>query len=214
MDKKSFSKTRQEPSQVHGTLFLIAGSPLLQESCEDAVRTLEQPFLKANMTLKLCQGLPSRSGSSSVLTEVEEHALVEEAYGLVPSVGTRIIVTERGLYNNWFSHWYSAYSTALISVFEWEKIAPQLALSSFIGYELLLHGLRSINRVYEPGSLLHRESKGCLFDFCPDKKSIMLKLQSGVLCRPCRGHLRQLALNDNAIGAVFEEVRTLALSSL
>lgn len=205
---------RSEPSQVHGTLFLIPGSALLQEPCEDAVRTLEQPFLQGKMTLKLCQALPVRAGSASVLTEADEHALVEEAYSLVPSVGTRIIVTEKGLYNNWFSHWYSAYDTALISVFEWEKIAPQLALSSFIGYELLLHGLRSVNRVYEPGKLLHRESKGCLFDFCPDKKSIILKLQSGVVCRPCRGTLKQLGLNDGAVKVIFESVRTLALHSL
>lgn len=199
---------------MHGTLFLIPGSSLLQESSEEAVRTLEQPFQQANMTLKLCQALPDRSGGSSVLTEAEEHALVEEAYGLAPSVGTRLIVTEQGLYNNWFSHWYSAYNTALVSVFEWDKIAPQLTLASFIGYELLLHGLRSVNRVYEPGNFLHRESKGCLFDFCPDKKSIMLKLQSGVLCQPCRRGLMQLGLNDKAVGMVFEKVRTLALSSL
>lgn len=213
MDKKTFFKNRVEAAHNHGTVSLIPGSPRLQESCEEAVRALEMPFRQANIRLKLLPALPPRTIESPLLPQESAEDMVEEAYSLAPSVGARVIVTEQGLSNFWFSHWYSAYNTALISVFQWDKIAPEVSVASFIGYELLLHGLRTVNRVYEPSMLLHQENKGCLFDFCIDKKSILLKLQSGVVCEPCTQGLNRMGLNSLSVRSVFVRVRSLALSA-
>ena len=214
MDKKSrFFAEGFGGSQDHGTLNLIPTSPELQKPCEEAVKALEQSFRQAGMTLKLCEALPLKGGEPSVLTEEDEHCFVEEAYQLRPSVGARFIVTNCGLYNYWFSHWYSGFSTALISIYDWDRIAPNLKVSSFIGYELLLHGLRTIYPAYQPELYLHKESKGCLFDYCQDKTQVILKLQSGILCSVCAERFNEKGINERPVRVVFESVRSLALSS-
>jgi hypothetical protein len=113
-----------------------------------------------------------------------------------------LVFTTRPFSNNWFSHWHPRWRVALVSLAGWDGTS-RLPVDAFLAYELVLHGLRLLGDAWAPESLLHDETRGCLFDACIHRADIELKLQAGDLCPSCRQSLA-------AAGAPLDRVESLA----
>lgn len=205
-----FSKLgRTQTAHTHGALTLIPGSRAALGPVRAAARALTDSLAGSNLALSLTGPLPEHGSAPRVLTPAEERWMVQEVRELAPIDGVKLVVTEHGLHNNWFSHWYEAEQLAVASLYDWKRTSP-LPASAFVAYELVLHGLRGLNPGYMPEHLLHDEARDCLFDFCRKKAGITPKLRFGGICRPCRLGLGQIGIPAAPILDVLADVRALA----
>ena len=158
--------------------------------------------------------VPVSSGgrTESVLDPEAELRRIERAARIAKGrVG--IVLTDRRLADNWFSHWHEAQRTAVISTAGWTTDTTVPA-EAFAAYELVLHGLRRLGGGWVPEDLAHPHTNGCLFDFCRRRKDVDAKLHLGEICSPCQGRLSAegfdvlLALElAGLVGEIAEGVR-------
>jgi len=144
-----------------------------------------------------------------VLSREDEVRLVQQACTLGPSAKLRMILTPSGLADRWFLHAHDAAATSIVSLCDWAQISS-LPAAAFVACELVLHGLYLTARC-DPRPLMHEETRGCLFDFCGDKRAIDAKLRSGDICAACRAALTRHGVQVDAILGVLQVVRQLAL---
>jgi len=132
----------------------------------------------------------SRGGRTPRVLEPEAERRRVERAGRFAQGRVGIVVTDRRLADNWFSHWHEADRTAVVSTAGWatDTTAPPEA---FAAYELLLHGLRTLGKGWVPEELAHAHSNGCLFDFCKTRREVDAKLHVGEICRTCRRRLEE-----------------------
>jgi len=209
MFSKKFGQHRS--GHQHGTVTLIPGSGKVVEVIEAAALALAGPFADARIALETLPGLPPHSTKAALLTQFEERQLVREAKELAPSDEIRIVFTEQGLYNHWFSHWHSAQRTAIVSLHNWSCFSS-LRVTSFVAYESLLHGLRAVNDRYSPTRFWHEDSRACVFDFCAHKHGIDRKLQAGEMCRICTAALEEIGIRAGTLAPSLSTIRGLALA--
>jgi len=128
----------------------------------------------------------------------------------LPAASVRVVVADCAFEDNWFSHWDRDTSTALVSLAGWHDVSS-ISPVAFIAYELVRYGLRVFNPAYDPESLAHEETRGCMFDFCGTKHDIDLKLQTGGLCSPCRNALDDAGIDHERVLRLLDLVRELAV---
>ncbi len=201
---------RRRIAHTHATLTLVPGSRATLAPVQAAAHALTESLASANIGLRLTGPLPAHSEAPRVLTRDEERWMIQEVRGMSSSDGVSLVVTEHGLYNHRFSHWYEGQQLAVASLYDWSRISS-LPASAFVAYELVLHGLRGLNAGYMPEHLLHEEARGCLFDFCRQKHEISAKLERGAICAPCRITLSEIGIPAEPVLGVLADVRSLAL---
>ena len=81
---------------------------------------------------------------------------------------------------------------------------------AFAAYEIVLHALRLLGPSYAPETLMHDETRGCLFDFCESRTDVEAKLSAGRLCVPCRQALADAGIPGDRVLNLVNAVRLLA----
>ncbi len=139
----------------------------------------------------LKEGLPALAVGLSLLTmklspgtlsPEDERALTAAAARQGASVN--VVFVEQALQDGWFSHWHAQERAAVISLAGLDQLTSVRA-EAFVAYEVLLYGISALSADYEPRTLLHPETRACLFDLCQNKAEVGLKLQAGHLCAGC-----------------------------
>jgi len=120
-----------------------------------------------------------------------------------------LLVTSRPLEGNRFSSWHTTPRGAVVSLAGTpaETSAPAEA---FLAYEVVLHGMRLYSEEWNPDTLMHRETRGCIFDFCQVRSDIDVKLHAASLCHECRERLRRSRIDTGVVDALLSVVRDLA----
>lgn len=90
-------------------------------------------------------------------------------------------LVNRSIEKNYFSCTYSRHACAVISCCDVEALIAPFSLVQFIARELARHTVA----LFE-GHQWHREPRKCPFDFCGDKRDIVISLGSSTLCDACR----------------------------
>ena len=97
--------------------------------------------------------------------------------------------------NNYFSEVDPQYQSALISIDQSEVYSPPFKIEDYLKSELLLSILLMLTKI----NIGHYDTRGCLFDFCQDKKDIVIKLHSGSICADCKARLIYYGISDEDI---------------
>ena len=135
--------------------------------------------------------------------------MVDSAEQGWPEDGMRLILTKAILADNGFSHWHPSGRTGIVSLSSFAEPIG-IPLTAFIAYEILLYGLYNRSSRYDHERLMHSETKGCLFDLCPEKRDIEIKLQNLHVCPDCRRLLPSMDLEAENIEVVADVIRTMA----
>ena len=143
------------------------------------------------------------------ITPVQENLFVDAARMRWADAGARVVLTVSQLPDNWFSHWDPVGRTAIVSLFRVEGLVG-VELAAYLAYECLLNGLNNASPRYDLLRLAHRETRGCLFDFCGDKRDMEVKLQTMHLCATCEQGLDSLHIDTVAVARLTDVIRYLA----
>jgi len=102
-----------------------------------------------------------------------------------PIIGITKRPLDNNLDNNWFSNVNSDYSVAIVSTDQSEIYSPPFGVEDYLKSEILLSILLMLSKM----NIGHYETRGCLFDFCENKKDVVVKLHSGSICADCKARL-------------------------
>ena len=106
-------------------------------------------------------------------------------------------ITSQALKNNFFSQVDQSYNAALISTDQSDLYSPQFSVEDYLQEETLLCVLLMLSKM----DIGHYDTRGCLFDFCEDKRDIPIKMYTGSICADCRARLVYYGVDDDAIVA-------------
>ena len=120
-----------------------------------------------------------------------------------------LLVTSRPLEGNRFSSWHTIPRGAVVSL-AGTSAETKASVEAFLAYEVVLHGMRLYSEEWNPDVLMHRETRGCLFDFCRVRSDIDVKLHAASLCHECRERLRRARIDTGVVDALLSVVRDLA----
>jgi len=120
-----------------------------------------------------------------------------------------LLVTSRPLEGNRFSSWHATPRGAVVSL-AGTSAETRAPVEAFLAYEVVLHGMRLCSEDWNPDVLMHRETRGCLFDFCRVRSDIDVKLHAASLCDECRERLRRARIDTGVVDALLSVVRGLA----
>ena len=109
-------------------------------------------------------------------------------------------ITKRPLDNNWFSDVNANYSVALISTDSSEIYSPPFRIEDYLKSEILLSILLILSKM----NIGHYETRGCLFDFCENKKDIVVKLHSGSICADCKARLMYYGVTEEMLASAMK----------
>ncbi|MFM8431950.1 MAG: hypothetical protein ACKOA1_04055 [Bacteroidota bacterium] len=113
---------------------------------------------------------------------------------------------------NWFAGSDQAAFNHFVHADQWKLYLPCDPRFP-VAYEVAANIFRRliINSYREAVNHLHKSPKGCLNDFCQQKKDIILKLRTGDICYDCMKHIGERnvppALLDQVL-KIFDSIRT------
>ncbi len=125
-----------------------------------------------------------------VLSRRQEEDRLEPTLRLAGPAAVRVVFTRAAFFDNWFSHWHEAFRAAVVSM-PGPGTAGAVDPRAFVAYQLVQHGLRTLGPAWAPEQLAHKETRGCMFDFCADRADVELKLQKAELCPSCETRARR-----------------------
>jgi len=140
---------------------------------------------------------------TSVLSRDAETKLLADVW--LGAGDLTIIFVEQPLADAWFSHWHAGQRVAVVSSRDFTRITG-LPIERFVAYEVLLHGLRAPGARYDPLALLHRETRGCLFDLCIAKAEIAVKLRAPHICADCVRGLGDAGVDAASVVALWDAI--------
>jgi hypothetical protein len=164
------------------------------EEALETVRNLQSHF---RFVIQKPEWLPN--GGVAKVKPNELRAIIERKYKKKPTIA---IVTNR-FADDWFSHDWR--ELTVVTTYDWETHFAPPPLVIYLIYaiaEALLHFAVDL-----PDNLIrswqHRESsRGCILDFCMQKKDIRLGMVGGNLCGECETKFFEMGLTDQALDAV------------
>ena len=190
-------------------IVLLPTSAELVPLCEAAVRALPNHWGGAVDKLDVLDLLIGRVPDSAPFGKLEEIRLANVAYHDCADYAVRVVFTERRLEDNWFSHWYAAQQTAVATLHGWKEISA-VSPVAYAAQEILLHGLNALSPRYDMQRLAHEETRGCLFDFCGDKRDAEVKLQTMDVCPSCRQQLVSMHVDPEFVLGLCSIIRDIA----
>ncbi len=152
---------------------------------------------------------PVHEAHAPPLDPEQEEPLLDDVLQDTAPAAVRILFTTQRLSHNAFSHWHDSRNAAIVSLAPWSGIAA-VPVEAFIAFEILLHGLRVLGSAWTPETLMHSETRACLFDFCTTRQEVERVLQAADLCQECRSALGRASFPVERVERLAKLVRTLA----
>lgn len=131
----------------------------------------------------------------------------------IPDHETVILLTDYGNHENWFSGFdKNGAQDYFIQTGHWEHYVTRDKRYPVV-YQIigLLIKKRMFSNPRELVSAMHTSPRGCMLDFCKDKKEISLKMRTADMCRDCMKRIQELKVPLEEVRYVFrmiEDIRT------
>jgi len=116
-------------------------------------------------------------------------------------------------YQNWFSNMDHQRNNYFVQVTEWELFfGTETEVSFLLCYHVLAWLLKRklFSSEDEVMAAVHTKAKGCMMDFCQDKRDITLKIRTADVCPECLNIIKSKDVPFNFLNQVFslwEEIR-------
>ena len=116
-------------------------------------------------------------------------------------------------YQNWFSNMDHERNNYFVQVTEWELFfGAELEVSFILCYQVMAWLLKRklFSSETEVMDAVHKKAKGCMMDFCENKRDITLKIRTADLCPDCLNTIKSKDVPLNFLNQVFslwEEIR-------
>lgn len=156
--------------------------------------------------------LPPTGPADRTMTREEQQKVVGPIGTPLDGEPVTIVLTPRPLEGNRFSAWHPQSRAAVVSLAGTAE-ASRAPVEAFVAYEVLLHGLRLSWPEWNPESLMHAETRGCLFDLCRVRSDLDVKLHAASLCHFCRERLRRSRVDTGLVDAYLSVVRDLSAAA-
>ena len=116
-------------------------------------------------------------------------------------------------YQNWFSNMDHERNNYFVQVTEWELFfGAELEVSFILCYQVMAWLLK--RKIFfseaEVMDAVHKKARGCMMDFCENKRDITLKIRTADLCPDCLNIIKSKDVPLNFLNQVFtlwEEIR-------
>ena len=116
-------------------------------------------------------------------------------------------------YQNWFSNMDHERNNYFVQVTEWELFfGAELEVSFILCYQVMAWLLK--RKIFfseaEVMDAVHKKARGCMMDFCENKRDITLKIRTADLCPDCLNTIKSKDVPLNFLNQVFslwEEIR-------
>ncbi|MFY7943968.1 MAG: hypothetical protein ACOVNZ_05275 [Crocinitomicaceae bacterium] len=118
-----------------------------------------------------------------------------------------ILLTDKPNKWNWFGGVDDTFTNFFIHTAEWESYFGSKTNKSYpIAYEVVAWVLRyfMFDSIEEIVKYIHKETLGCVMDYCENKKEIIIKMRTGDLCDQCIQRLIDRDVNYNIIQQLLE----------
>ena len=116
-------------------------------------------------------------------------------------------------YQNWFSNMDHERNNYFVQVTEWELFfGAELEVSFILCYQVMAWLLKRklFSSEAEVMDAVHTKARGCMMDFCQNKRDITLKIRTADLCPDCLNTIKSKDVPLNFLNQVFslwEEIR-------
>jgi len=116
-------------------------------------------------------------------------------------------------YQNWFSNMDYQGNNYFVQVTEWELFfGTEIEVSFLLCYHVMAWLLKRklFSSEDEVMAAVHTKAKGCMMDFCQDKRDITLKIRTADVCPECLNIIKSKDVPFNFLNQVFslwEEIR-------
>jgi hypothetical protein len=120
-----------------------------------------------------------------------------------------VLLTTRRNNMNWFSHFKNR--NAFVHSDEWKHFInahPKYPIAYQI-VENVMQALMRLDLVPIPSTNIHLEPKGCMNDFCYDKRQIILKLRTADLCPDCIEKIKRENIDHGIVNQVLNIFRNI-----
>ena len=117
-----------------------------------------------------------------------------------------ILLTEKANDKNWFGCVDASMRNYFVHTSDWDLYFENNADARFpIAYEIVVWLMRSLmyNNQQEIMDHVHRSPRGCMMDFCEDKKEIVLKMRTADICPSCTMHISKRDLKKTYLKQIF-----------
>ena len=116
-------------------------------------------------------------------------------------------------YQNWFSNMDYERNNYFVQVTEWELFfGAEIEVSFILCYQVMAWLLK--RKIFfseaEVMDAVHTKARGCMMDFCQNKRDITLKIRTADLCSDCLNIIKSKDVPFNFLNQVFslwEEIR-------
>jgi hypothetical protein len=116
-------------------------------------------------------------------------------------------------YQNWFSNMDHERNNYFVQVTEWELFfGTEIEVSFILCYQVMAWLLKRklFSSEAEVMDAVHTKARGCMMDFCQNKRDITLKIRTADLCPDCLNIIKSKDVPLNFLNQVFslwEEIR-------
>lgn len=116
-----------------------------------------------------------------------------------------LLLTSYSNDKNWFSGWdLTGIKNSFVHTAQWEFFLPCDPRFP-ISYEIMVTILQGLlfKNIGEAFNHVHKKPRGCINDFCEDKKEVTLKLRTADICTDCQKLLQEKNIDPRIIDQVF-----------
>ena len=139
-----------------------------------------------------------------------------EKYRLKYNIDTKdhvFLLSGANNYQNWFSNMDYERNNYFVQVTEWELFfGAEIEVSFILCYQVMAWLLK--RKIFfseaEVMDAVHTKARGCMMDFCQNKRDITLKIRTADLCSDCLNIIKSKDVPFNFLNQVFslwEEIR-------
>jgi hypothetical protein len=117
-----------------------------------------------------------------------------------------VLITNRFNSLNWFSH-CNADKNIFIHAAEWEKFHIRVHHKYPVAYQVIeniLQNLMDIESLDGYNEFVHYHVRGCINDFCKDKREVILKLRTADICGSCFKRIEEMEIPFDITDQVFQ----------
>ncbi|MCB0728649.1 MAG: hypothetical protein KDD00_14395 [Ignavibacteriae bacterium] len=117
-----------------------------------------------------------------------------------------VLITNRFNSLNWFSH-CNADKNAFIHAAEWEKFYIKAHHKHPVAYQVIenvLQNLMEVESLEGYNEYVHYHVRGCINDFCKDKREVILKLRTADICGSCFKRIEEKKIPFDITDQVFQ----------
>ena len=136
------------------------------------------------------------------------HARQHREEWSIPPGEPIILLTEAGNELNWFGAGDEGMEHFFVQTSHWSLFLDEIDARFPIAYEIQCWLLRKLMfpTFREMAAAGHMEARGCMMDFCRDKKDVVLKMRTGDLCADCLNILAEAEAARPLVQQLFEGI--------